>query len=527
MDIHGRTFYAWLVVGMLLVSVIPVAMSAEAYAQSTININGAGASFPFPLIDTWRVEYKNVVPNINLNYQSIGSGGGIAQFTATTVDFGATDAPLTSSQTSALPGPAVHIPETIGSVVVVYNVIGVPSKGLKLTGPILADIFLGEITRWDDYRIKEINPGVPLPSKDILVVHRSDGSGTTFVWTSYLSEVSEDWNSQVGKGTAVPWPTGIGAPGNEGVANAVRGTSYTIGYVELAYAQTTGMAYAYLENSEGNFIEPTLESTAAAVAASSGDLPAGDEAWTNVSLLNAPGEESYPLASFSYLLLYKELSTMPTINSMEKAKAVVDLVEWMITDGQEFAPDLHYVPLPDAVVALNMETLAMLTYNGELVLTTDEEQPKEEPEEGSEEEPEEQPAAEEFDVSTTLDGESYEVTGTSDGPAATSMTINPNMSVEIEFDGPGKVELTLPTSMIDGITTVMADGEEIDYETVSENNSSTTISFEVPEDGSVEIVGQNVVPEFGVIAALVLAASLVGIVAFARMGRLLTFGGRA
>jgi phosphate transport system permease protein/phosphate transport system substrate-binding protein len=287
------------------------------------------------------------------------------------------------------------------------------------------------------------------------------------------------------------------------------------------------MAYAYLENSEGNFIEPTLESTAAAVAASSGDLPAGDEAWTNVSLLNAPGEESYPLASFSYLLLYKELSTMPTINSMEKAKAVVDLVEWMITDGQEFAPDLHYVPLPDAVVALNMETLAMLTYNGELVLTTDEEQPKEEPEEGSEEEPEEQPAAEEFDVSTTLDGESYEVTGTSDGPAATSMTINPNMSVEIEFDGPGKVELTLPTSMIDGITTVMADGEEIDYETVSENNSSTTISFEVPEDGSVEIVGQNVVPEFGVIAALVLAASLVGIVAFARMGRLLTFGGRA
>jgi phosphate ABC transporter phosphate-binding protein len=342
-------------------------MSAKTFAQSSISLNGAGASFPFLLIDTWRVEYPNVQPGININYQSIGSGGGIAQFTERTVDFGATDSPLNQERTAALPAPAVHIPEAIGSVVAAYNIEGM-EKGLKLTGPVLADIFRGEITKWDDQRIKDLNPDAPIPNQDIVVVHRSDGSGTTFVWTSYLSLVSPEWQEQIGSGTSVEWPVGVGAPGNEGVATTVRSTPNSIGYVELSYALTTGMNYAYIQNKEGNFIEPSLESTAAAVNAAATVLPAGDGYWGDVHLLDAPGADSYPIASFTYILLYKELSTSPTIDSMEKAKALVDFVTWAISDeGQVFAEELSYVPLPDAVQELNMKTLASLTYKGAVV----------------------------------------------------------------------------------------------------------------------------------------------------------------
>jgi phosphate transport system permease protein/phosphate transport system substrate-binding protein len=240
----GLTLGTFVLFGLIVPSVASLhkSIKSEAFAQSQITLNGAGATFPFPLIDTWRVEYQKVRPTVNINYQSIGSGGGIRQFTDMTVDFGASDAPMTSAQREALKGTAVHIPETIGSVVAAYNIPEVPNKGLKLTGPILSDIFQGKITKWDDAKIKEINPDASLPSKDIVVVHRSDGSGTTFIWTSYLSKVSQDWSDKVGKGTSVPWPTGIAAPGNEGVANAVKGNSYTIGYVELAYALTTKMA---------------------------------------------------------------------------------------------------------------------------------------------------------------------------------------------------------------------------------------------------------------------------------------------
>jgi phosphate transport system substrate-binding protein len=364
--------------------------------QGQIAINGAGATFPFPLIDTWRVEYQNVNPNVNLNYQSIGSGGGIRQFTERTVDFGATDAPLSENNTQALPAPAVHIPETIGSVVAAYNINGVPEKGLKLTGPVLADIFLGTITTWNDPGIQELNPDLTLPSENILVAHRSDGSGTTFVWTSYLSAVSPEWSDTVGAGTAVEWPVGLGAPGNEGVANTIISTPNSIGYVELAYALTTDTDYAYIQNMEGNFVEPSLNSTQAAVetAVLSGggtstnattpnnstgttnatdtqnttsiNLPAGGESWTDVSLLNAPGANSYPIASFSYLLLYQDLST--NIDSMERARALVDFIQWAITDGQQFADDLSYVPLPDSVVQHNMQTLESLTFQGQPVL---------------------------------------------------------------------------------------------------------------------------------------------------------------
>src|SRR5215212_9880459 len=287
-----------------------------------IIINGAGATFPFPLIDTWRVEYQTVNPSVNINYQSIGSGGGIKQFTEKTVDFGASDSPLSQEEMQTLSSSTpVHIPETIGSVVAAYNIAGI-DKGLKLTGPVLSDIFLGKITKWDDARIKELNPGVPLPSAaDIVVVHRSDGSGTTFIWTSYLSQVSPEWNQTFGAGKSIQWTVGLGAQGNEGVSSTIKSTPNSIGYVELTYALTTDMDYASLKNKAGNFVEPTLNSTQAAAQASiimnstsaanntsssAISLPGGDQSWTHVTLLDASGADSYPIASFSYLLLYKE-----------------------------------------------------------------------------------------------------------------------------------------------------------------------------------------------------------------------------
>jgi len=338
-------------------------------AAQRIELNGAGATFPFPLIDTWRVEYQKIKSEININYQSIGSGGGVKQFSEKVIDFGATDAPLTSSEMEKARG-AVHIPETIGSIIISYNIPQVPDKGLKLTGPILAGIYLGEIKKWNDPQIQKLNPDLFLPAQSIIVAHRSDGSGTTYVWTDYLSKVSNEWNAQVGKGKSVQWPTGIGAPGNEGVASTIKSTPYSIGYVELSYALTTKMTYAYLENHEGNFIEPSIDSVRAAVSSSAKSLPKGGQSWELVSTTNAPGKDSYPISSFSYLLLYKELSLSPKIDSIDKAKALVDFVSWAITDGQQFADDLGYVALPNDVVILNQETLSSLTYKGQPVLTT-------------------------------------------------------------------------------------------------------------------------------------------------------------
>jgi phosphate ABC transporter phosphate-binding protein/phosphate ABC transporter permease protein PstC len=341
-------------------------------AEQRIDLNGAGATFPFPLIDAWRVEYQKIKPEININYQSIGSGGGIKQFTEKIVDFGATDAPLTSLEMEKA-REAVHVPETIGSIIVSYNIPEVPDKGLKLTGPILAGIYLGKITKWNDPQIQKLNPDLFLPAQNIIVAHRSDGSGTTFVWTDYLSKVSNEWEAQVGKGKSVQWPTGIGAPGNEGVASTIKSTPYAIGYIELSYALTTRMPYAYLENHEGNFIEPSIDSVRAAVASSAKLLPRGEESWEQVSTTDAPGKDSYPISSFSYILLYKELSTHPRIDSMDKARALVDFVSWAITDGQQFADDLGYIALPNDVVILNQDTLSSLTYKGQPVLTTESE----------------------------------------------------------------------------------------------------------------------------------------------------------
>src|SRR6476469_8325737 len=367
-DMQKNMMIAGIITGMLLGLIIPSSM-LSVHAQSKIVINGAGSKFPFPLIYTWRIDYKTIKPDVDINYQSIGSGGGIKQFTAKTVDFGATDAPLSVNESQQAKG-AVHIPETIGSVVAAYNIPSIPDKGLKLTGEVLADIFLGKITKWNDPKIQALNKDKTLPADDIVVVHRSDGSGTTFVWTDYLSSVSQAWKDQVGKGKSVSWPVGIGAPGNEGVANAIKGTANTIGYIELNYALTTNTPFAFIKNKEGTFIEPSIASTKAAVAAVAsqpGALPKGDGAWTNITMVNAPGNDSYSIASFSYLLLYKDMSNDPNLDEA-KAKALVDFISWAITDGQKKGESLNYVPLPDNVVKLDQDTLKSLTFKGKPLL---------------------------------------------------------------------------------------------------------------------------------------------------------------
>ena len=366
-------FASLLSIAALLAAVPPLAAHAgqhpadapdEPDAGTTFSINGAGASFPFPLIDLWRVEYKKAYDNVRLNYQSIGSGGGIKQHIEKTVAFAASDKPLKASESEQAPG-TLHIPEAIGGVVVAYNLPEFRENGLRLTGDVIADMFLGKIERWDDERIRSLNPGVDLPSRAITTVQRSDGSGTTFVFTDYLTTVSADFDEEVGKGKSVPWPTGRGAAGNEGVAGVVKTSDYSVGYIELAYAFTSGINYAYVQNADGTrFVEPTLESLAAASdgLADSG-LPAAEDDWSAVTMVNAPGPDSYPMATFTYLLLYEEMNKVT--DSREEAKAVVHLINWMLTEGQAFSPELLYVPLSDKVVAVGQAGLQRAVYDGE------------------------------------------------------------------------------------------------------------------------------------------------------------------
>ena len=331
------------------------------------NVNGAGATFPFPLIDLWRVEYNNDFDNVNLNYQSIGSGGGIKQHIEKTVNFAATDAPLTTKERVLAPN-TLHIPETMGGVTVTYNIPEIPKSGLKLTGKIISNIFMGNITKWNDPLIKDLNPGLNLPNQEIVVAHRSDGSGTTFVFTDYLSTVDPDpgWGKKVGKGKSVPWPLGLAAAGNEGVAGIVKSTTYSIGYVELAYAFQTGMTVAHVQNGDKNkFVEPTIASVAAAAAKIVDKLPSAEADWSAVSMVNAPGSDSYPIASLTYLLVYEDLKQ--TSKNKEEAKAMLHMIYWMITDGQEFSKSLLYPPLPDNVVELSKKGLTRVTYDGDIL----------------------------------------------------------------------------------------------------------------------------------------------------------------
>jgi phosphate transport system substrate-binding protein len=331
-----------------------------------IILNGAGASFPFPLIDKWISVYHKIKPDVQLNYQSIGSGGGIRQHTEKTVQFAASDAPLTPAQSIAAPN-SLHIPMTIGGVAIIYNIPGVPI-GLRFTGEVLADIYLGKIKRWNDPRIVELNSEMRLPDSDILVVYRTDGSGTTYIWTNYLSEMSVEWKTTVGKGTSVKWPTGIGGKGNEGVAGLVSQNPFSIGYVEYIYAVKNNLTWGAVRNAAGEFIEPSIESFARAASYAAVTLPKGDADWSKVSIVesianNTRAFGAYPITSFSYFIVYKELNVLPDMNEA-KARVLAEFLWWTIHDGQKYSADLHYVPLPEDVVKHNEETIRMMTFNG-------------------------------------------------------------------------------------------------------------------------------------------------------------------
>jgi phosphate transport system substrate-binding protein len=322
-----------------------VALGASAAAQ-TVQINGAGATFPYPIYSKWFAEYNKLHPNVQINYQSIGSGGGIRQVTNQTVFFGATDGPMTNEQQLAAPSKILHIPTVLGAVVPVYNLPGVNAE-LKFTGPVLADIFLGKITKWNDAAITKLNAGVNLPGTDITVVHRSDGSGTSYIWADYLAKVSPEWKSKVGVATAVNWPSGVGGKGNEGVSGLVTQTPGSIGYVELIYALQNKISYGSVQNLAQEFVRASVQSVTAAAAAAATKMPAD----FRVSITNAEGKGVYPISSFTWLLLYENPK------DKNQSKIMMDFVKWALTDGQKYCAELGYAPLPAEVVKLEMATI--------------------------------------------------------------------------------------------------------------------------------------------------------------------------
>jgi phosphate transport system substrate-binding protein len=326
-------------------------LAGPAHAEDDLLVTGAGATFPYPLYSKWFSEYQRLHVNVRFNYQSIGSGGGIQQITAGTVDFGATDAPLTKEELAKIPD-AVHIPTVMGAVVVTYNA---PIPELRLTPEVIADVFLGKITRWDDKALAAINPGVKLPTDAIVVAHRSDGSGTTSIFTDYLAKVSAEWKEKVGAGKSVKWPVGLGGKGNEGVTGLVKQNPGAIGYVELAYAKQNALSMATLQNKAGAWVRPSLESTTAAAAGVA--MPAD----YRVSMTNADGPASWPIASFTYLLVRKDQK------DAAKGEALVQFLWWAIHEGQKAAAPLDYAPLPRSVVQMVEQTVRELSVEGKPV----------------------------------------------------------------------------------------------------------------------------------------------------------------
>lgn len=312
---------------------LAVLLAAPAAAEMK-TLNGAGATFPYPIYSKWFDEYHKVKPELQINYQSIGSGGGIRQVTERTVDFGATDGPMTSQQQFKVDGKILHLPTVLGAVVPAYNLKGIES--LNLSGPVLADIFLGKITRWTDPAVAKLNPGVTFPDAAITVVHRSDGSGTTYCFVDYLSKVSAEWKKQVGVATAVKWPVGLGGKGNEGVAGLVKQTPNAIGYVELIYAKQNDISYAAVLNKSGKFVSASIPSVTAAAAGVK--MPKDFK----VSITDAEGEASYPISTFTWLLVYEK-------NTGDKGAILKDFLKWMLKDGQPMASALGYAPLPESV----------------------------------------------------------------------------------------------------------------------------------------------------------------------------------
>ncbi len=333
-------------------------LAAASPAGAQTRLNGAGATFPNLIYQNWIITYNQQSRGVELNYQSIGSGGGIRQFSDRTVDFGASDAPMTDSAIAAIQGNVLHIPTVLGAVVPAYNLPGLTTP-LKFTPAILADIYLGKLTKWNDPRIASVNAGTRLPDTDIIVVHRSDGSGTTFVWVDYLTKVSEEWSTRVGRGTSVNWPVGLGARGNEGVAATVRQAPGAIGYVELGYAVLNRMTMGAVQNKAGTFVTPSIESTTLAAAGAMKTMgPATD---FRVSITNPDGPEAYPIASFTWLLVRKDYP------DAAKAQALVRFIWWSLTEGQAQGPKLGYAPLPTALLPWIETRLKTVTAGGKPV----------------------------------------------------------------------------------------------------------------------------------------------------------------
>ncbi|HEY2906739.1 MAG TPA: phosphate ABC transporter substrate-binding protein PstS [Vicinamibacterales bacterium] len=329
-------------------ALVVVALGATLAAQ-TMKITGGGATFPNPIYSKWFSEYNKLHPNVQINYQSQGSGFGIQQLIQQTVFFGASDGPMTDEQLKSAPGPIVHLPTVLGGVVPVYNIPNLKAD-LKFNGQILADIYLGKITKWNDPAIAKLNAGVTLPATDITVVHRSEGSGTTYIWVDYLSKVSPEFKSKVGVKTSVNWPAGVGGKGNEGVSGLVTQTPGSIGYVELIYALQNKISYGSVENAGGEFVKASVASVTAAAASAASNMPAD----FRVSITNAPGKGVYPISSFTWLLLYQDPK------DKAQAKTMVDFVKWALKDGQKYCADLGYAPLPANVVQLEMAALGKM-----------------------------------------------------------------------------------------------------------------------------------------------------------------------
>jgi phosphate transport system substrate-binding protein len=330
---------------MLAATAICASLVAGAAAQ-TIQINGAGATFPYPIYSKWFAEYNKLHSNVQINYQSIGSGGGIRQITNQTVFFGATDGPMTPDQMQGAPGKILHFPTVLGAVVPIYNLPGA-SADLHFSGQVLADIFLGKITKWNDAAIGKLNPGVNLPGTDITVAHRADGSGTTYIWVDFLSKTSPEFKSKVGVNTSVNWPTGVGGRGNEGVAGLVKQTPGSIGYVELIYAIQNKIDSGTVQNMAGEHVKATVESVTAAASEAAKQMPAD----FRVSITNAPGKGVYPVSSFTWLLLYE------SPKDKAQSKIMVEFLKWALSDGQKYCAELGYAPLPEGVVKLEMAAL--------------------------------------------------------------------------------------------------------------------------------------------------------------------------
>lgn len=327
-----------------LLALLVVALPSMAQTK----LNGAGATFPYPIYSKWFNEYHNLHSDIEINYQSIGSGGGIRQLQSGTVDFGASDMPLDDTKVKQMPMPILQLPTVLGSVVPAYNIPGFSGE-LKFTPQVLAGIYMGTITNWNDKAIAAANPDAKLPDRGIVVIHRSDGSGTTFVWTDYLSKVSPEWKSRVGSNTSVSWPVGLGAKGNEQVSGMIRQMDGGIGYVELIYALQNNITFGSVKNSAGNFIKASLESTTAAAAGAK--MSPND---FRVSITNAPGKDAYPISSFTYLLVSKQWK------DSTKEKAFVDFLNWMLEKGQGMVTQLNYAPLPDAVKQMEIEAIKVI-----------------------------------------------------------------------------------------------------------------------------------------------------------------------